>query len=366
VNSTELDNGLKPVDEPHWRVLVAPFRNSSLWISIWQLTNTFIPFFLTWYLMYLSLNYSYWITLGIAPLVGGFQLRMFIIFHDCGHQSFFKSKRANDIIGSITGVLCFTPYYHWRYLHALHHATVGNLSRRVEGELLPMTIKKYAQNNGDVFTLTVNEYQQLSRWEKFIYHLYRNPFVLLMFMPLFLFLVLHRLSHKNVGKRERYSVIGTNVAILTVLLVLGYFIGFGPLLLVEIPIVIFSTCTGVWMFYIQHQFEESYWESNTKWSFETAALRGSSYYKLPGLFQWFTGNIGFHHIHHLNPRIPNYNLQKCHKSNALFRDVSPVTIKIGMKSLFLRLWDEEQNKMVGFNYKKFATRKVKNEVLSDE
>jgi len=335
-----------------WRELIAPYRRPNLRSSLWQLANTLIPFMLLWFLMYLSLGYSYWITLGLAPLAAGFHLRIFIILHDCGHQSFFKSKKANDVLGSICGVLCLTPYFNWRYFHALHHATVGNLNQRVEGELLPLTIKKYTQNNGDVLTLTVKEYQQLSSGEKLFYRIYRNPFLLLLVMPLLLFVVLHRLSNPRAAKRERYSVYWTNFALLGVTLLAGFTIGFMPLLLVELPILFCSTTVGVWLFYIQHQFEDSYWQQGTKWNFMVAALRGSSYYKLPGILQWFTGNIGFHHIHHLSPLIPNYNLQKCYEANPILQPGATITMRQGFKSLFLQLWDEEQQIMVGYKAEK--------------
>ena len=207
---TSINPGSNLNPQTDWRKLVAPYRKADQWRSLWQLTNTVIPFFLLWWLMYFSLGYSYWLTLGLAPLAAGFQLRLFIILHDCGHGAFFKSQKANHLLGSICGVLCFTPYYHWRHFHALHHATVGNLGRRIEGELLPMTLKKYTQNNGDVFTLTVKEYKQLSGREKLFYRLYRNPLLLFLVMPLFLFLVLHRFSNPRATRRERYSVYGTN------------------------------------------------------------------------------------------------------------------------------------------------------------
>ncbi len=344
----DLDTVAGKTEAPGWRELVAPYRNPDLKRSLWQLATSIIPFFLTWYLMYLSLNYSYWLTLGLAPLAAGFQLRLFIIFHDCGHQSFFKSRKANDWLGSICGVLCFTPYYHWRYFHALHHASVGNLGRRVEGEFFPLTIKKYSQKTGDVFTLTVKEYQQLSGWEKFVYGLYRNPFLLFVVIPTVLFVFLHRLSNPRAATRERRSVYLTNLALLVIILGLVFTIGLVPLLLIQLPIIFLSASAGVWMFYIQHQFEASYWEEEDKWDFATAALKGSSYYKLPALLQWFTGNIGFHHIHHLSPRIPNYYLEKCHQADPLFEQINFITFRLGIQSLFLRLWDEEQQKMVSF------------------
>jgi omega-6 fatty acid desaturase (delta-12 desaturase) len=354
-----LDNRTKPTHQARaWRAMIAPYRQPKLGSSLWQLANSFIPFILLGYLMYLTLAYSYLLTLALAPLAAGFQLRIFIIFHDCGHQSFFKSKKANDLLGSLCGLVCYTPYYHWRYFHAIHHATVGNLGQRVEGELLPLTIKKYTQNNGDVLTLTVKEYEQLSHWEKLIYRIYRNPFLLLLIVPLLLFVVLNRFANPRAAKRERHSVYWTNLALLGMTLLAGFSIGFIPWLVIELPILFCSTTIGVWLFYIQHQFQASYWEQGAKWSFMVASLRGSSYYKLPGLLQWFTGNIGYHHIHHLSPLIPNYNLQKCHEASALFRQTETVTFGRGLKSLFLRLWDEEQQIMVGF-------KATKHKVLQD-
>ncbi|MDB5082327.1 MAG: Fatty acid desaturase [Chloroflexi bacterium] len=340
-----------------WREMVAPYKHPNVLISIWQIANTFIPFFVTLFLMFQSLNYSYWLTLALAPLAAGFQLRVFIILHDCGHQSFFKSQKANDILGSICGVISFTAYYHWRHFHALHHATVGDLGRRVEGELLPMTIKKYALNNGDVLTLTLNEYQNLSGWEKLIYRFYRHPVLLFVVAPLLLFMVLHRFANSRASRRERYSVYLTNLAILAMLLALVFTIGLVPLLLVTLPMVILSSTAGVWLFYIQHQFEDTYWEKGKQWNFVVAALKGSSYYKLPLVLQWFTGNIGFHHIHHLNPRIPNYNLQKCHDANPLFQQTDAIGIKVGLRSIFLSLWDEEEKKMIGFSSKRLKALK---------
>ncbi len=343
----EVENARPGQKEPGWREMVAPYRRANHWLSLWQVANSVIPFFVTCYLMYLSLGYSYWLTLALAPLASGFHTRMFIIFHDCGHGSFFKSNKANAIVGTITGIFSFTPYYHWRHLHALHHAAVGNLGKRVEDEILPLTIKKYAQTNGDILTLTVKEYQQLSDWEKLVYKFYRHPLVLFVIMPLFLFLVLHRFAHPGIGKRERYSVLGANLALLLIHAGLIALIGWQSLFLVEMPILFLSASIGVWLFYVQHQFEETYWEKEGKWSFETASLRGSSYYKLPKILQWFTGNIGFHHIHHLSPRIPNYYLEKCHKDNRLFQQTRPINLLLSLKSAFLRLWDDEQQRMVG-------------------
>ncbi len=349
MSTTHLDsfNADSP-KEPRWQELVAPYRTPALGRSLWQIANTFVPFLVIWYVMYLSLDLSYLLTLALSPVAAGLMIRLFIIQHDCGHGAFFKSQKASDLLGSICGIISFTPYYHWRHFHAIHHATVGNLNRRVDGELLPLTIKKYTQNNGDVLTLTVKEYQQLAGWEKVVYHFYRNPFFLFLVVPMLLFVVLNRFCNPKATRRERHSVYWSNLVLLSLILLLGFTIGFGPLLLVELPILFLSSIIGVWLFYIQHQFEETSWLPQKKWDFAKASLEGSSYYKLPGVFQWFTGNIGFHHIHHLNPRIPNYYLQKCHRAGALFAQSSTITFIGGMKSLYLRLWDEEQQKMVGF------------------
>ena len=225
--------------------------------------------------MYLSLAYSYWLTLALTPLAAGLQLRIFILFHDCGHNSFFKNARANVILGSVCGVLSFTPYYHWRHFHAIHHATTGDLSRRIDGEILPLALHKYMQNNGDVLTLTVNEYVQLSLWERLFYRFYRQPVLFLVVIPVFLFVVLHRFSNPRAARRERHSVYWTNLALASLILVLSLTIGLLPFLIIELPVMTMAACVGVWLFYIQHQFEETYWQSPEHWSYKEAALDGS-------------------------------------------------------------------------------------------
>lgn len=350
MNQTNLESIKSPGEqERSWREQIAPYRNCSNWRSIYQLANSLISFLLILALMYISLNYSYLITLGLAPLAAGFQLRVFIIFHDCCHLSFFKSQKTNAVIGSICGFFCFTPYYHWRYYHAIHHATTGNLTKRLEGEILPLTVQKYMQTNGDVLTLTVKEFLQLSGRERLIYRLYRWLLLFLIIMPLIIFLVMHRLANSKADKRARYSVYWLNMALGVAAIALSLTIGFFSLALIIIPVLSISASFGVWLFYIQHQFEETYWENTPQWSYVAAALKGSSFYKLPVVLQWFSGNIGYHHIHHLNPRIPNYNLQKCHESSSLFQTTKPLTLKSGLESIFFRLWDEEQGKMVKFN-----------------
>lgn len=301
--------------------------------------------------MYLSLSYSYWLTLLLSPLAAGFQLRLFIIFHDCCHLSFFNSRKANEILGTICGVFCFTPYHHWRYYHAIHHATTGNLTKRLEGEVVPLTISKYMQTNGDVLTLTVREYLKLSGRQRLTYRLYRWLLLFLIVLPLLVFLVMHRMANSKADKRARNSVILTNSLLGLLFISLIFTVGLFPVILVGLPVFALSSTAGVWLFYIQHQFEETYWKESEEWNYVTAALQGSSFYKLPGVLRWFSGNIGYHHIHHLNPRIPNYNLKKCHDHSYIFRKTKALTLATGLKSIFYRLWDEDKQKMVGFGQK---------------
>ncbi len=317
-----------------WRRIVAKYQKPSLGRGLGQVLNTLLPYAGLWFVMYWSLSVSWWITAPAAILAGGFLVRVFIIFHDCGHGSFFKSRLANDILGTITGVLTFTPYFHWRWDHALHHATSGDLDRR---------------GTGDVWTLTVQEYLESSRWKRFAYRLARNPFVLFVLAPLFLFLVKHRFAYTKASGRERLSVYGTNIALLGMALGLCWLFGWKAYLLLQLIVLAVAGSAGIWLFYVQHQFEGVYWERNEKWDYAAAALQGSSFYKLPWILQWFSGNIGFHHIHHLSARIPNYHLEKCHKSEPLFQSVKPVTLLSSFKSFTFRLWDEQRRKLVGYS-----------------
>jgi omega-6 fatty acid desaturase (delta-12 desaturase) len=317
-----------------WKQIVTRYEQPALRHSLWQLINTLIPYGALWYLMYLSLDLSYCLTGALALLTAGFQVRVFIIFHDCGHGSFFKSKRANHVLGFITGVLSFTPYYHWRWEHALHHATSGDLDRR---------------GAGDMWTLTVQEYLEASRWQRFSYRLARNPLILFVLAPVFLFAVKQRFASSKAPPRERRSVYWTNLAVLAMVTGLSYLLGFKTYLLLQVGVFSVAGSAGVWLFYVQHQFEGVYWERRPEWDYCTAALQGSSFYKLPKILQWFSGNIGFHHIHHLSPRIPNYNLEKCHQAEPLFQTVKPVTLFSSFKALTFRLWDEERRRLVGYS-----------------
>jgi len=323
----------RPADADAWQEIVVHYQKPSIGRALWQIVNTIGPYWLLFYFMYRSLTVSYWITLPLAILAGGLFVRIFIIFHDCGHGSFFQSRKANDILGVITGVLVFTPYYHWRWEHAVHHATSGDLDRR---------------GLGDIWTLTVQEYLESSRWKRFAYRLARNPVVLFVLAPMFLFLMKYRLPKARASRRERHSVYWTNLAVLGMAAGLSWVFGLEAYLLIQLTILMVAGSAGVWLFYVQHQFEEVYWERGQQWDYATAALQGSSFYKLPRLLQWFSGNIGFHHIHHLSARIPNYHLEKCHQAEPLFQSVKPITLFSSLKSLTFHLWDEQRHKLVGY------------------
>ena len=317
----------------NWRQAVAGYQNPSLRRSYFEIATSILPYFALLSLMFLSLEISYWLTLALAFPTAGFLVRIFIIFHDCGHGSFFKSNRLNDFWGYVTGIITFTPYHYWRRSHAIHHATVSNLDRR---------------GVGDVMTLTVKEYLALSPWGKLKYRIYRNPLIMLLVGPTLLFLVGHRFASKGAGQRERHSVIWTNLALLVIYLILIPTLGLKTYLMVHLPVLFIAFTVGVWLFYVQHQFEDTYWENQENWDFVSASLKGSSFYKLPKLLQWFTGNIGFHHIHHLSPRIPNYLLEKCQNENDLFKDIKSLTLLSSLKCLRFRLWDEDRRILVGF------------------
>lgn len=322
-----------PVITPQWRELVKPYQSASTARSIWEFATSVIPYIAMWYLMYRSLSVSYLLTIALAAVTAGFLMRTFIIMHDCGHGSFFKSPRANHIVGTITGILTHTPYFQWTREHAIHHASSGDLARR---------------GVGDVNTLTVKEYEALPFLGRLKYRLYRNPVVMFVIGPQYIFLLCARFTGKNSGRRERNNLYLTNVALLAIYSSLAWAIGIKALLMIFIPTILISGATGVWLFYVQHQYENTYWQQGKNWDYATAALMGSSYYKLPRILQWFSGNIGFHHIHHLGPRIPNYKLEACHRETPMFQQSPTIHFWESFKTASLKLWDEEQQKMVGF------------------
>lgn len=317
----------------NWRQDIAPFQKSDIRKSLWQITNTIIPFLGLWYLAYLSLSVSYWITLGITVLAAGFLVRIFIIFHDCCHHSFFKSRKANVIVGVIMGVLTFFPYDQWKYEHWVHHATNSNLNRR---------------GTGDIWMLTVNEYVALSPFRRLVYRVYRSPFVMLGIGPVYLFLIGYRYNRKHAGRKERLNTYMTNLILAVIIGVLCWTLGWKDFLVIQIPILYISGMVGIWLFYVQHQFGDTYFENSENWDFVSSALQGSSLYKLPKVLQWITGNIGYHHVHHLGPRIPNYYLQQVHESNRALQQVPVIGLRSSLRSLGYRVWDEENKKFVSF------------------
>jgi omega-6 fatty acid desaturase (delta-12 desaturase) len=320
---------------PDWLKDVAEYGKPDRRRATWQLANTFIPYILLWIVMVrtVQLGYSYWLTLALSIVAAGFLVRIFILFHDCTHGSFFASQRANTILGYITGIITFTPFDEWRYSHAVHHGTSGDLDRR---------------GVGDIWTMTVGEYQSAGKGQRLAYRIFRNPVFLFGLGPVLKFLIVQRFPKPGGRRRHRYSVYITDLAVLAIILLAALTIGFKTYLLIQLPIMIIGGAAGVWLFYVQHQYEGVYWARHEDWDPFRAALEGSSYYKLPKVLQWFTGNIGFHHIHHLRARVPNYSLQRCYEQVPAMQAIKPLSIVGSAKCLWLNLWDEEQQKLVSF------------------
>ncbi len=317
-----------------WQGIVSKYAYPETWRSLWQVFNSVIPFLAMWYVMYRSLAVGYWLTLILAVPTAGFMVRCFIIFHDCCHGSFFRSMKANDRLGLVLGILVLTPFYQWKHSHAIHHATAGDLDRR---------------GIGDVYTMTVEEYMAAPWYIKMGYRIMRNPLLMFTVGSFLIFTVTQRFFEKSAGPRERSSVIWTNLAIAAVVGWIMLEVGWAAFLLVEVPILLIACGAGVWMFYIQHNFDPSYWERNAQWEFFNAGMDGSSFYKLPKLLQWFTGNIGYHHIHHLSPRIPNYYLDKAHENSPLIQKwARRIDFGEGYKTVRMKVWDEPIRRMRGF------------------
>jgi acyl-lipid omega-6 desaturase (Delta-12 desaturase) len=312
---------------------MAPYEKAELRKSIWQLINTFIPFLGLWYLAYISMEVSYVLTLVLSVLGAGFLVRIFIIFHDCCHYSFFKSKRANRIVGTITGIITLFPFRKWQHEHAIHHATSSNLDKR---------------GTGDIWLLTVEEYRNASFLKRIGYRLYRNPFIMLFFGPIYSFLIVNRFNRKGAKRKERLNTYFINGMIVLLYGLLIWLIGWKAFLLVQVPIFMLSGTAGIWLFYIQHTFEQSYFEVDKKWEFVKAAVEGSSYYQLPKVLQWLTGNIGYHHVHHLNPRVPNYKLEKAHNQSEALQHAPLISLTTSLKALKFRLWDEKKGNFVTY------------------
>jgi omega-6 fatty acid desaturase (delta-12 desaturase) len=318
---------------PFWRDALAPFAQPHLGRSVLDLVTSVVPYLALLVLMYRAVDSSLLVVLALSVPAAGFLLRTFILFHDCAHGSFLRWKRANLWLGTALGLVVYEAFLSWRHSHAVHHATAGDLDRR---------------GVGDVHTLTVAEYRDLSSRGRLGYRLFRNPLVMFGLGPLYA-LVLHpRLVPRSARPRIRRSVIATNVALAAAVAALCWVVGWREFLVVQTPSMLLAGAAGVWLFYVQHQFEDTYWQSAEDWSYADAALRGSSHLKLPRVLQFFSGNIGLHHVHHLSAKVPNYNLQRAHDENPIFHDVPTLSLWDGLRAVRLKLWDEGQGRLVTF------------------
>ncbi|HEX7411094.1 MAG TPA: fatty acid desaturase [Bacteroidales bacterium] len=334
-------NSLTDNADRSWLKVISNYKYPEISRSMWQLINTFIPYVILWVAMYYCLSISYWLVLLLTIPASGFLIRLFIIFHDCGHGSFLPSKRANDIIGILIGILAFTPYFRWHHAHMIHHRTAGNLDKR---------------GSGDVWTLTVEEYRKLSKSRQRAYRIYRHPLVMFGIGAALMFFFSNRFTRKHFELKERVSVYLTNLALLLFATVISFLIGLKAFLLIQMPVMYFAATAGVYLFYVQHQFPDVQWVRDKEWDYKTIALEGSSFLKLPKILQFFSGNIGFHHIHHLSSKIPNYKLEKCHRENELFKDIKPLTFAESFRCLKLRLWYEEKQRLVSFKELRLALK----------
>ncbi len=329
---SSLDNTI-PEPGVSWVQIVRKYNHPNPLTSWVQLFSNLILYSLAWFLMYISLSISYWITLALAIPAAGMLVRLFIIFHDLGHGSYFRSRKLSSWSGIFLGILTFTPYYSWTRNHYIHHETVGNLDKR---------------GIGDVWTMTVNEYKESSSWKKLTYRFYRNPVTMFLIGPLYVFLIGNRFTKRGMDQKGRIGVYLTNTGLLLFSVLTSLLIGVKAFLLIQFPIIYIAGILGFWLFYVQHQFNPTLWFRNNDWDYKKVALEGSSFYKLPRVLQYFTGNIGFHHIHHLSPLIPNYNLARCHRENALFSEIRPLRFWPGFKTTTYRLWNEQTLEMISF------------------
>jgi len=323
----------RSVPRAFWREALAPYAQPRLGRSLLDLATSVVPYLVLTVLMYGQLAESYLLALALALPASGFLLRTYIMFHDCAHGSFLPWRRANEWLGVALGLIVYSPFLSWRHSHAVHHATAGDLDRR---------------GVGDVLTLTVAEYASSGWRRRLAYRLFRNPLVMFGVGPVYALVVQPRLVSRSARPRIRRSVAATNIALAVLVTALCALVGWRAFLLVQMPPALLAGAAGVWLFYVQHQFEDTYWQSAPDWSYADAALRGSSYLKLPPLLQFFTGNIGLHHVHHLSTRIPNYNLQRAHDDNPIFHDVPTLSLADGLRAVRLKLWDEERGRLVTF------------------
>ena len=327
------------IGAPDWapgRETTSRFRKPSVTKSLGQVANSFLPLGGLYALMYAGLSQGWWVSLALFPLAAAFVVRIFIIQHDCGHGSFLPSRRGNDFVGMLCSLITFTPYAMWRRQHAAHHATWNNLDNRKSG--------------ADIYStcLTVAEYRALPRWHRSVRRAMLHPVVSLILLPPLVFLVLYRVAFDTPAdwRRERRAVRNTNAALLLVYGSLGFVLGFVPLLLIVLPTMVAASIIGVWLFSLQHRFEQAVWFRREEWTASAASLQGSSYLRLPRPLQWLTGNIGFHHVHHFDPKVPNYRLEPCHRAHPAFQRAPVVTLRSALSSWRYCLWDEERGAMV--------------------
>jgi omega-6 fatty acid desaturase (delta-12 desaturase) len=313
--------------------MLAGYRDANLGRSVWQLLTSLVPFLALWMLMWWALEFSWPLVLLLAIPASGFLVRLFVLQHDCGHGSFFKSARANNLLGCTLSIFTLMPYYRWRKTHAVHHATSGDLDRR---------------GCGDVHMLTVAEYRARSPMRRLIYRVHRHPLVLFGVGPFLYFVVFQRFAYflPREWKRERANVYWTNLLLLASGTCMSWLVGLPQFVAIHVPIVMIAGSIGVWLFYVQHHFEPTYWRRHAEWDFREAGIYGSSYYKLPVGLQWITANIGLHHIHHLDSQIPNYRLQQCFDENPALQQVHELRFWESLSCASLRLWDEQQGVMV--------------------
>jgi len=320
-------------EAPSWRAVLAPYARPHLGRSLIDIATSLVPYLGLLVAMYVLLDVSYWLVLAVSVLAAGFLVRTYILFHDCAHGSFLPWGKANEWLGATCGLLVFTPFQRWRHQHAVHHASSGDLDRR---------------GVGDVPTLTVAEYEALPWPRRLGYRVVRNPIVMFGLGPIWAMILAPRFVSRRERLRIRRSVWRTNLALAGLIGLLCWLLGWESFLLVEMPSALLAGSIGVWLFYVQHQFEDAYWQSTDSWSYDEAALKGSSYLRLPKVLQFFTGNIGLHHVHHLSTRIPNYNLQQAHDAHPIFRQVPRLSLWDGMKCVRLKLYDEERSRLVTF------------------